>query len=185
VAGRRDPGSNLGRAAINWDEAFQHFAALPPAERDYRKVAQRFGVSVRTVERHGRNGHWRARAAAIDAEAAAAAAAELAKDRAAKLADVEKLIEATYVSYAHQLRDGRVPIRPADLTRLHQLRRELWQDAVPEPAPPAASNDQGHDKDSFAHKLEVLRALQEAGALERLQQLAQETRAATESRDGP
>ena len=53
MAANRKPGSNRGRAAVDWQRAFQFYAAVPPAERDYRRVAEEYRVSVRTVERHG------------------------------------------------------------------------------------------------------------------------------------
>ena len=47
-----------GRAAIDWQQAFLFYAGLPPQQRTYQAVADQFGVSVRTVERHGMNEHW-------------------------------------------------------------------------------------------------------------------------------
>lgn len=165
------PGSNRGRPSIDWQQAFQSYASLPPDRRDYRQVAERYGVSVRTVERHGRSERWRQRARDIDLEGAARAAAELAKERATKLADVDTLIDAVFIALAQQLRDGRLRLTAADLPRLHKLRRELWDDdrADQEPAPPPLPASAV--KDEAAHKLEVLRALRDAGVLERLQQL--------------
>src|SRR5690349_8639636 len=108
MTGKRQPGSNLGRAATDWDAAFLSYAALPPPERSYQAVAGLHGVSVRTVERHGRERDWKARAAALDREAQSQAAERLATERAAKIGDVEKLVDASLVYYAGLIRDGRV-----------------------------------------------------------------------------
>jgi hypothetical protein len=171
MASERKPGSDRGRSSIDWQQAFQYYASLPAERRDYREVAEHFGVSVRTVERHGQKEGWRQRAYEIDREAAASAAAKLVHERAAKLADVDRLIDGSYVSYARQLREGRVRLTAADLPRLHKLRRELWDDQASEepvsPPPPAVARE-----DEAAHKLAVLRALRDAGALEQLQRLA-------------
>ena len=106
-----------------------------------------------------------------DREAATSAAAKLVQERAAKLADVDRLIDGSFVSYAHQLREGRVRLTASDLPRLHKLRRELWDDhTVDEPVspPPPA----GARADEAIHKRELLRALRDAGAFDRLEQLA-------------
>src|SRR5215216_2627811 len=170
MASERKPGSDRGRSSIDWQQAFQYYASLPPDGRDYRQVAKHFDVSVRTVERHGQKEGWRERACAMDREAATSAAAKLVQERAAKLADVDRLIDGSFVSYAHQLREGRVRLTASDLPRLHKLRRELWDDQTAEepvsPPPRAASRE-----DDAAHKLEVLRALRDAGAFEQLQRL--------------
>lgn len=171
MAAKRKPGSDTGRASTDWQQAFQFYAALPPDQRDYKSVAAEFDVSVRTVERHGRRERWRDRSQEIDAEAGRTAAAALADERASKLVDVDRLIDASHLSYAQQLRDGRVPLRAADLPRLHKLRKELWQEpelATPQRAAPAL---QLSADEHFEHRLKVLTALREAGALDRLQDL--------------
>ena len=42
-------GSDLGRPAIDWEQAFAFYASLPAERRSYQAVADKFGVSVRTV----------------------------------------------------------------------------------------------------------------------------------------
>jgi hypothetical protein len=167
MGGERKPGSNLGRPLVDWEPAFLFYAAQPPERRSYRVVADEFGASVRTVERHGRDERWQERARQLDREAAAAAAERLRETRTAKLEDYARLCEATEISYATQLSEGKVPIRPADLARLFKLRSELWEaseTASAEPAAPAAPT-QG---ESLEHRRRVLQALQRAGALDRL-----------------
>jgi hypothetical protein len=166
LAAERKPGSNLGRAATDWDAAFLSYAALPPDKRGYRAVADSHQVSVRTVERHGRTHNWKARAAAIDREAQNLAVARLAAERAAKIGDVEKLVDATLVYYAGQIRDGKLKMSATDLRRLHELRGELWAEQPLAPAEPGSDSDRSHGADSSERKLEVLRALRDAGVLE-------------------
>jgi len=166
MSSERNPNSNLGRPLIDWQQAFMHYAALPVEQRSYQAVADHFQVSVRTVERHGRDHDWKQRAAAIDRDAAQAAAAKLVQERAAKLADVDKLIDASLARYANQLRAGDVKVSPADLARLHKLRTDLWNDPAGDPTPPEPNQDnQTEQLDPTDRKLQVLQALQDAGIL--------------------
>jgi hypothetical protein len=112
-------------------------------------------------------------APSIDREAAATAAAQLATDRAHKLVDLEKLIDASEVTYAQNLRRGDVRISPADLPRLHKLRKDIWHELEAQPVePPAPPADE--DADPAERKLQVLRALHDAGALQQLRDLVDE-----------
>jgi hypothetical protein len=173
MAAERKAGSNPGRPAIDWQHAFHCYASLPSDQRSYAAVAARFKVSVRTVERHGLRERWQERARQIEQEAAAAAAAKLVTDRARKLVDLEKLIDASEVRYAQNLRSGDVRISPADLARLHKLRKDIHQELEAQPLqPPAASVDE--DPASPDRKLQVLRALRDAGVLQQLQDLVDE-----------
>src|SRR5437764_1048112 len=106
----RKPGSDRGRPAIDWEVAFGFYASLSSAERSYRLVAERFGVSVRTVEKHGRGERWRERLRGIQAEAAAEAERRLGRAWGEQIAQFEKLIEASLITYAQQLRSGGVRI---------------------------------------------------------------------------
>jgi hypothetical protein len=116
MAAERTPQRRRGRPAIDWNGAFLHFAALPPERRSYAAVAAEFAVSVRTVERHGLAERWRERALELDRDALASAAERIVEQRAARLSDLEKLVEASLVGYAQKLREGKVrlgPRRPA------------------------------------------------------------------------
>src|SRR5262245_55713621 len=115
MAPRRPSGSDRGRASIDWEDAFQFYASLSDPERSYRAVAKRFGVSVRTVEKHGRTGQWKERLARVRANAAEQADAALALQRAEKLRETELLIDAAMTSFAQQLRAGSVRVSPADV----------------------------------------------------------------------
>ena len=173
AASSRQPGSDRGRASIDWERAFLYYAALPADERSYRAVASEFAVSVRTVEKHGRRDNWRERAQAIEADATAAAAAELSAERAARLLEVEKLIDATHLAYAQELRRGAIRPVPADLPRLHKLRQELWSTEANTQLIPRPDATRPANPATTERKLEVLRALHDAGALARLQQLVE------------
>ena len=165
MAAERKPGSNRGRPALDWERAFLHFAGLAPGERSYAAVAAEFGVSARTVERHGRSERWRERARELDREASRAAAARLVEERTARLGDFERLVEASLLAFAQKLREGTVRLSAADLPRLHKLLRELWQEPSLEPVEPGPTEPRGAEPASLEHKLQVLRALEEAGLL--------------------
>jgi hypothetical protein len=166
MAAERKPGSDRGRPALDWEQAFLFYAALPPEQRDYAAVAAEFEVSARTVERHGRKERWRERARELDREASTTAAARLVEERAARLSDLERLVEASFLGIAQKLREGTLRLSAADLPRLHKLLRELWQEPLPEPSEPSAAQLGGDESASLEHKLQVLQALQEAGVLE-------------------
>jgi hypothetical protein len=123
--GERSPGSDLGRPTIDWEAAFLYYASCPPQRRSYAAVATRFGVSRRTVERHGRQERWRERAAAIEAEGAREAEQRLGRARAVQLSDFHRLIEASCVAYAQQLASGRVRVTASDLVGLIRISLQL------------------------------------------------------------
>jgi hypothetical protein len=163
--GARRAGSDLGRAAIDWEQAFAYYASLPAEGRCYQAVAEKFGVSVRTVEKHGRNEQWKQRLQAIKAQAAAETNRALGHARAEHLVDLAKLIEASLIGYAEKLRRGDVRMGPADLDRLHKLWRQL-SDEVDQPNerantdPPASAATRPPE-----HTAAVIHALLETGTL--------------------
>lgn len=169
MAAERRPGSDRGRAAIDWHNAFLFYAALPAERRSYQAVADEFGVSRRTVERHGREDRWKQQARELDRDSARAAAERLKDQRADKLIDTEKLVEATYVSYANQLVAGQVKVNPSHLVKLFELRERIWERQDDETVEQLGQLAQPVDPiDPAEHKLHVLRALEEAGVLDRL-----------------
>lgn len=178
----RKPGSDHGRPLIEWNQAFLFYAGLPPDQRSYQLVADEFGVSVRTVERHGRSERWKERARGLDRSAAAAAAERVRDQRTEKLLDVEKLIDASYLTYATQLRDGKVRMSPADLPRLHKLRSDLWTE-TDTPAAEPVEPEIVEAIDPAEHRLQVLRALDAAGVLERLLHRDHDERAEADQHD--
>jgi hypothetical protein len=128
--GRRAPGSDSGRPACDWEAAFFYYATLPRQLRHYAAVAEKFAVSERTVETHGAKEHWLARAAAIDARAAAEADERLARSRGERIAEDERLIDKSLVYYEAQLNEGGVEFDAADAVRLIRLRAELRRDSA-------------------------------------------------------
>lgn len=106
------------RGPADREQAFQFWASLPLDRRSYAAVAGEFGVSPRTVERYAREGRWRQRLRAIEAEAAVQADQKLGRDRARQLADFHQLIEASCVTYARQLASGQVKITAAEFVGL-------------------------------------------------------------------
>lgn len=168
----RPDGSRRGRPSIDWEEAFGYYASLPDAERSYRAVADHYDISVRTVEAHGRKAHWRERLARIKAEAAATADQQLAETRAQQIAELNLLIDASLTTYAQQIRAGTVKVVPGDLVRLYKLREELVaQEALARDADSARIVAIEEPQDAEARKRELVAALVEAGAFERLRNL--------------
>jgi hypothetical protein len=169
VATERRPGSDRGRAAIDWQEAFLYYASLSAEERDYQTVADKFKVSRRTVERHGRRERWKHQAQELDRESVRAAVRRIRDQRAEKLIDTEKLVDATFVSYANQLVAGKVKVTPNHLATLHKLREQIWDRGDAEPALEASQPAQPVDAiGPIERKRQVLQALEDAGVLERL-----------------
>ena len=168
----RAPGSQRGRPAIDWEDAFHTYASLPDSERSYQAVADHHHLSVRTVERHGREERWKERLAGIKADAAEISDQRTAHARAKKLAELELLIDASLTSYEQQLRAGAVKVVPSDLLRLFKLREELWAQEVVERGVHAARELAEDDaQDAERRKRELVAALDEAGAFERLRNL--------------
>lgn len=121
----RRPGSDRGRPALDWEAAFVYYATLPSDARTYTAVADRYGVSRRTVEKHGQKERWRERVAGIETDAARQADQQLGRARADQLADFHKLIEASCVTYARQLASGQVRITASDLVGLIKISLQL------------------------------------------------------------
>lgn len=179
--GRRNP----ARAKIDWHEAFLFYAGLAPERRRYQAVADHYadvGLSVRSVERRGRDEHWRDKARRLDEAAAADAAARLRDQRTDRLVDADHLAEASLAAYEGQLSEGRVKLTAADLVRLHKLRASIREGAARDPREPVMA---AVPPASTEHKLAVLRALEEAGVLQRLLERDQPQAASQSSTDEP
>lgn len=168
----RPAGSNRGRPSIDWEEAFTYYASLPDTARSYRALADQYGVSVRTVELHGRRERWRERLAQIKAEAAATADQLMVQTRAEQIAELNLLIDASLTTYAQQLRAGMVKVVPGDLLRLFKLREELFAQEAAERGEQRAREVVHEDpEDTEARRRELIAALEEAGAFDRLRNL--------------
>jgi hypothetical protein len=168
MVAERKPGSNLGHDAIDWNAAFLYYAGLPPEQRSYRAVADAYAMSVRTVERHGRQDRWKQRARELDRDATERAGEKIRDKRVDDLLDTLKLIEAAVVTFATQLRNGTVKVTPADLGRLHKLRTEIWQMTDTRTSDWSAQAVPVDSIDPVERKLEVIRALDDAGVLQQL-----------------
>ena len=164
----RQPGSDLGRPLIDWEQAFAFFASLAPERRSYAAVASEFGVSIRTVERHGRSEQWQQRLRLINAQAAAETNSMLGRARAEQIGKLVKLIDASLVAYADRLRRGDVRIGPADLDRLYKLWQQLQHELAQPPETRAADEQPPSPDRSPEHTAAVIEALRETGTLSAL-----------------
>lgn len=158
--------SRRGRTAIDWERAFEFYAALPAGERRLAAVADEFDVSVRTVERHCREEGWRARLRLIRDRVAEETNASIVQARREQKLKLVKLIDATLVGYADKLRRGDVRMAPADLDRLYRLFEQL---AADEGRPAATAHAEANPRPRSREQiLEVIDALAESGALGKL-----------------
>jgi hypothetical protein len=159
-----------GRSAIDWGEASVYYLSLPDGRRTYRAVAERFGVSVRTVERHGREGCWRERVQRHKRDAARTVDEELTARQVDALENHLRRVEETMARYEEQLQAGTVRVTPSDLGRMIGLHQQLGDTiatlAQSDPLDPtiAASTEEQR----LEHKLDVLRNLLRAGQLDDL-----------------
>src|SRR5690349_6271994 len=115
----------MAETLIDWENAFAYYASLPARERTYKTVAAHFGVSVRTVETHGRTGQWKQRLRGVETAAAEQTHDRLVRARVDEIEKIQSLISATFIAYAQRLRDGQVRVAPADLERLNRLSHQL------------------------------------------------------------
>ena len=157
----RKPGSDRGRTATDWEDAFAYWAALPPERRQYAVVADRFGVSVRTVQKHARVERWRERQRRIQVQAASELDKRLGHAQAEQTAEIIQIGKATLIRYAEQLRRGDTRIRASEFERISKFLLHLLAQSE-EPLP--VTVDHTGSPRSREHKLEVLRALAESGA---------------------
>jgi hypothetical protein len=174
MASNSNRGSGSGRPALDWEQAFAYYAALPPSERTYAAVAKQFGVSARTVERHGREEHWQQRLGEIKAEVAASTNTTIAQNRVEQALKTIRLIDATLIGYADKLRRGEMRMVPGDLEKLSRLSEQLMSELAAPAATTSAPAAVTSAPRSAEHLAAVLEALAESGALEALglQQIA-------------
>jgi hypothetical protein len=168
----RPAGSDGGGPLIDWEEAFQYWASLASPERRYQAVADRFGVSRKAVENHGRNEGWRDRLAAIEAEERALADAKLARERAQRRIVREGLIDRSYARYGEQLDAGEVDMRAADFVQVAKLDIASGATMSPATEPPVSRADIA--RDIFVEVRDVL-APDYPDALEALREHFEET----------
>lgn len=135
-------------------------------------MADAYQVSVRTVERHARTDAWRQKAREFDGSAIARAREQLCDERAEALVDTERLIGASFVTYASQLQHGEVKVTPADVARLHKLRNEIWAERDDHTDIKFGDEPQTDPIDPTERKLQVVRALDDAGVLRQILEAA-------------
>jgi len=167
-----------GRPATDWDEAFVYYASLPDGQRTYGAVAERFGVSVRTVERHGREDSWRERVKRHKRDAARTVDGELTARRKDALNTQLALVEETTAWYGEQLLAGTVKVTPSDLVRLIAAHQQLGEAiALAQSVPADVTKAAPTEEQRLEHKLDVLRALLRAGQLDDVLDVLDPTRA--------
>jgi hypothetical protein len=158
--------SKQPRTSVDWEQAFAFYASLPPGERTYAAVAAHVGRDVRTVETHGRTGRWKLRLREIETKAAARTTEALIEARVAEIEKLRRLIDASLIRFAEQLRDG-MRMAPADLERLNRLSRTLI-DEISNPHPPPPGDETSAPDRTPEHTEAVLDALAETGIFETL-----------------
>jgi hypothetical protein len=141
---------------------------MPPGQRSYLAVAQRYRVSPRTVEGHGWREGWQERLRRINAEAAVRTDELLATARVEQRSALLALIDDHLLVYAEKLHRGAVPMVPADLERLYRLRVQVDAGLGEPPEPPPAEREPTRIERSAGHVAAVLAVLPECGALEAL-----------------
>jgi hypothetical protein len=127
-------------------------------------VAEKFGISVRTVERHGRESAWARRLGEINRRAAAKTDARLGEAKAVQVGRLRTLIEATLVGYAEKLRRGDMRFSPGDLDKLYKLWRQL-DDELDQPTLPTGEAPPAMVTRTVEQNVAVVEALAESGAL--------------------
>ena len=167
-----------GRPAMDREEGFVYFASLPDGRRTYRAVAERFGVSVRTVERHGREGGWRERVQRHKRDAARTVDEELTGKQVDALFAYMRLIEKTTDRYDEHLDADKVKLTPSDLGRMISYHQQVGDrlETLAQSNPVGQRIAAPTDEQRLEHKLDVLRNLVRAGQLDELLEVLDPTR---------
>ncbi len=103
------------------EEAFAYFASLPPEQRTYAAVAEKFGVNPTTVKRWGTRGGWQKRLAQRAVNVARKAADRLEDGEVSAKARQLKLLELALVKLVNGIAEGTVRGSYGDLERLIRL----------------------------------------------------------------
>jgi hypothetical protein len=135
-------------------------------------------VSVRTVERHGREEGWRERVQRHKRDAARTVDEELTAKQVDGLFAYLRLIEKTTDRYDEHLEADRVKLSPSDLGRLISYHQQVGDRLAA-----LAQSDPGDQgiaaptkEQRLEHKLDVLRNLLRAGQLDELLEVLDPTR---------
>lgn len=93
------------RPMIDWEEAFAYYATLDPTVRALRLVAERFGISLKTVKRRSSELGWSARLKEIEAQAREQANGMIVRDRAVRIQESIVMIDRARLRFLEQLND--------------------------------------------------------------------------------
>ena len=108
----------------NHKKAFEFYYGMGEG-RNYRKVAEEFGVSIGAVKLWGRSFGWKRRVADRDAEVARSLAGQSLSDGVERATRDRKIIEMALVRVAQAIAEGKVKPTIADLDRLIRLEELL------------------------------------------------------------
>ena len=108
-------------------KAFEYYYGLGEG-RNYKQVADKYGVSLGAVKAWGRKFGWKRRVGERDGEVARALADQNLKDGVERATRNRKLVEMGLVRVAQAIAEGRVKVTVADLDRLIRLEEFLRQD---------------------------------------------------------
>jgi hypothetical protein len=114
----------------DWEQGFQIWAGLPVGERNYDRVAEELGCRVRAVERASVRHGWQDRIRRIDAKAREQADKRLVRDRAERVADTLRIIDASRTKFAGQLGRADFRLTGSDFVGLVKLEQLLEGEAT-------------------------------------------------------
>lgn len=118
-----------GRIRYDWDAAFDYYYSLGH-ERSFAKVSEHLGCGPRTVERAARRRRWQERVIELDEKANAKAEDKLVRERADRVADTLRVIDAARVRFAGQLRTSAFRLTGSDFVGLMKLENLLDGEAT-------------------------------------------------------
>jgi DNA polymerase II large subunit len=120
---------SVGRNRIDWDAAFEYYAALG-AVRSFGKVARRFGVSDVAVGLRARSHEWRHRVQEIDQKTREEVERRVVRDRAIRLADTINVVDKARTEILDKLEKGEADVRLSDMPALIKLELLLEGEAT-------------------------------------------------------
>ncbi len=115
------------RNHYDWEAAFQQWAGLGHA-RSYQKVADLLGTKKKTVMLAAHRLGWQARLEAIESAAAAEADSRRVRDRADRIQDTIRIIDASRSKFATQLLNSSFRLTGSDFVGLIKLEALLEGD---------------------------------------------------------
>ena len=112
-------------------KAFEFYYGMGEG-RNYRKVAEEFGVSIGAIKLWGRSFGWKRRIGERDAEVARALADGNTKDGMKRAARNRKIVGLALVQVAKAIAEGKVKPTISDLDRLIRLEEFLKEETKSE-----------------------------------------------------